>query len=86
MRVTKNKFRQRKLIITQQQIDTMAENLASELNLRSYNHLALVESISRLISELIKDATKYPSRYFETANLLEHIKAIADKDNKITEE
>ena len=58
-------------MINQHLIDPVTENLASELNLHGYDHLALAEIVQSQINELILDMTQYPSKYFRTDVLSE---------------
>ena len=58
-------------MITQHQIDTITENLAAELSLSPYDHLALAEVVMsqlKLFTQLhtrLDELTLYPSRYFK---------------------
>ena len=52
-------------MITQHQIDTITENLASELHLTHYNHLELTIIVRQQLHFLLDDLTRYPSRYFQ---------------------
>ena len=61
-------------MMTQLPIDTMTENLASELNLHGYDHTVLAEIVQSRIEELVKDMTQYPSKYF-SADILAEAKA-----------
>ena len=51
-------------MITQHRLDTITENLAAELNLRSYNHPHLAEIVRSQLIDLLDDMTKHPSHYF----------------------
>ncbi len=66
-------------MITQNHIDTLTENLAAELNLCPYDHVALAEIVKGQLKELIDKVTKYPSSYF-SADVLESAKAKAGRD------
>ena len=68
-------------MITQHRLDTITENLAAELNLRSYNHPHLSEIVRSQLTELIDDVTKHPSRYF-AVSVLQAAKTTANSDLK----
>ena len=52
-----------KIIKNHPPINTILENLASELNLYPYDHQSLSQKVQSQLNELIDDLTKYPSRY-----------------------
>ncbi len=66
-------------MINQHLIDTITENLASELNLHDYDHPTLAEIVQSQINELILDMTQYPSKYFK-ADILSEVKAKTKTD------
>ena len=51
-------------MISQNHIDTITENLASELNLPDYDHPTLAEIVESQLNELINNITQNPSSYF----------------------
>ncbi len=63
-------------MITQNIIDTLTENLATELSLQSYDHLRLAEITQNQLNNLILDITRYPSKYFPS-EILETAKTTA---------
>ncbi|EAZ88234.1 hypothetical protein [Crocosphaera chwakensis] len=63
-------------MITQNIIDTLTENLATELLLDSYDHPRLAEIAENQLNHLIIDITRYPSKYF-SSEILETAKNTA---------
>ncbi|EAZ90072.1 hypothetical protein [Crocosphaera chwakensis] len=70
-------------MINQNTIDTLTENLATELSLESYDHLRLAEIAQNQLFYLILDITRYPSKYF-SSEILETAKNTAKSHEETT--
>jgi hypothetical protein len=70
-------------MITQNTIDTLTENLATELSLQSYDYPRLAEIAEKQLDHLILDITRYPLKYF-SSEILETAKNTAKNHEKTT--
>ncbi|MDJ0598835.1 MAG: hypothetical protein QNJ37_08360 [Crocosphaera sp.] len=70
-------------MINQNTIDTLTENLATELSLDSYDHPRLAEIAQNQLYHLILEVTRYPSKYF-SSEILETAKRTAKNHEETT--